>query len=92
MSTQRQPGLESHEAIRNCTIRKAHDEARTLLREIYSSPADLQIVGTQLHVRINALSAPRRSRALAGLCAELTETETTYPGTNLVLVYTVKGH
>ena len=71
---------------------KAHDEARTLLREIYSSPADLQIVGTQLHVRINALSAPRRSRALAGLCAELTETETTYPGTNLVLVYTVKGH
>ena len=70
---------------------KAHDEARTLLREIYSSPADLQIVGTQLHVRINALSAPRRSRALAGLCAELTETETTYPGTNLVLVYSVKG-
>jgi hypothetical protein len=70
---------------------RADDEARTLLREIYSSPADLQIVGNRLHVRINALSAPRRSRALAGLCAELTETETTYPGTDLVLVYSVKG-
>jgi hypothetical protein len=70
---------------------KADDEARTLLREIYSRSADLQIVGNQLHVRIDALSAPRRSRALAGLCAELTETETTYPGTDLVLVYSVKG-
>lgn len=46
---------------------------------------------TQLHVRINALSAPRRTKALAGLCADLTATETTYPGTDLTLVYTVKG-
>jgi hypothetical protein len=35
---------------------------------------------------------PRRSRAVAGLCAELTATETTYPGTDLVLVYSVKGY
>lgn len=70
---------------------RADDEARTLLREIFSSPADLQVLGKQLHVRINALSAPRRSRALAGLCAELTDTETIYPGTDLVLVYSVKG-
>jgi hypothetical protein len=48
-------------------------------------------VGDQLHVRINALSAPRRSRALAALCVELTDTETIYPGTDLTLVYSVKG-
>jgi hypothetical protein len=42
-------------------------------------------------VRINALSAPRRSRALAAVCADLTDTQTTYPGTELTLVYSVKG-
>jgi hypothetical protein len=60
------------------------------LREIFSSPADLHVLGKQLHVRINTLSAPWRSRALAGF-AELTDTETIYPGTDLVLVYSVKG-
>ncbi|MGH8897389.1 MAG: putative transposase [Egibacteraceae bacterium] len=69
---------------------RAGQEARTLLTEIYTAPADLQIVGDQLHVRINPLSAPRRTRALAGLCAELTATQTVYPGTDLTLVYTVK--
>lgn len=69
---------------------RADDEARSLLREIFASPADLQVNGHQLHVRINPLSAPRRTRALAGLCADLTATQTTYPGTNLTLVYAVK--
>jgi len=58
---------------------RAGQEARTLLAEIYTTPADLQIKGNQLHVRINPLSAPRRTRALAGLCAELTATRTIYP-------------
>ncbi|HXH56839.1 putative transposase [Iamia sp.] len=69
---------------------RADDEARSLLREIFASPADLQIVGDKLHVTINPLSAPRRTRALTGLCADLTATHTTYPGTNLTLVYAVK--
>lgn len=70
---------------------RAEDEARSLLREVFASPADLEVIGDQLHVRINALSAPRRTKALAGLCADLTATETTYPGTDLTLVYAVKG-
>jgi prepilin-type processing-associated H-X9-DG protein len=69
---------------------RADDEARTLLREIFSAPGDLEIEGNRLHVRINPLAAPRRSRALAGLCEELTATETLYPGTKLTLVYSVK--
>lgn len=69
---------------------RAHDEARSLLREIFGSPADIQINGNELHVRIHPLSAPRRTRALAGLCADLTATNTTYPGTDLTLIYTVK--
>ena len=71
---------------------RARDEARTLLREIFNAPADLQIIGTDLHVRIHPLSAPRRTQALAGLCADLTATHTAYPGTDITLVYTVKQH
>jgi hypothetical protein len=69
---------------------RADDEARTLLREAFSSPADLQVVGGELHVRLDPLSAPRRTRAIAGLCQELTATRTVYPGTELRLVYSVK--
>jgi transposase-like protein len=70
---------------------RSDDEGRTLLREVFRSPADLEIVGEELHVRINTLSAPRRTRAIAALCEELTATETLYPGTDLKLIYTVKG-
>lgn len=70
---------------------RAEDEGRALLREIYSSPADLEILGDELHVRINALSAPRRTKAMAALCEELNATETTYPGTDMKLVYSAKA-
>jgi hypothetical protein len=35
--------------------------------------------------------SPQPHRALTALCADLTATETTYPGTDLVLVYSVKS-
>ena len=69
---------------------RADDEGRALLREIYSSPADLEILGDELHVRINPLSAPRRTKALAALCEDLNATETNYPETNLTLIYSTK--
>jgi hypothetical protein len=34
---------------------------------------------------------PRRSRALAALCDQLTTTETLYPDTQLKIAYSVKG-
>ena len=66
---------------------RAEDEAHSLLSEAFSASADLEVIDGHLHVRIEPLSAPRRSRAIAALCAELTATETIYPGTDLVLVY-----
>ena len=69
---------------------RADDEARSLLREAFRTPADLTVQDGHLHVHLNPLSAPRRTRALAGLCADLTATETIYPGTNLTLTYTIK--
>lgn len=66
------------------------DEARALLREAFNTPGDLEVAGSTLVVRLDPLSAPRRTRALAALCEELTAAETPYPGTDLVLRYSVK--
>lgn len=70
---------------------RADDEARTLLHEMFRAPADLEVKGDELHVTANPLSAPRRTRAMAALCDELTSTKTRYPGTELMLVYSVKA-
>jgi len=67
-------------------------EGRALLREAFNLSGDLRIVGTQLHVRLDPASAPRRSQALAALCTELNDTETRYPGTDPTLVYSIKQH
>jgi transposase len=69
---------------------RGDDEARALLREAFTLPGDLQIHGGTLHVRLDPASAPRRSRALAGLCTDLTDTASHYPGTDLTIAYSVK--
>jgi hypothetical protein len=71
---------------------RGQDEARSLLREAFTLSGDLHIIGDTLHVRLDPASAPRRSRALAARCTELTATHTRYPGTDLILAYSVKGH
>jgi hypothetical protein len=71
---------------------RGQDEARALMREAFTLPGDLEITGSTLHVRLDPASAPRRSRALAALCVELTDTQTRYPGTDLTLAYSIKGH
>ncbi len=71
---------------------RGDDEARALLREAFTLTGDLQISGNTLHVRLDPASAPRPSKALAALCTELTDTATRYPGTDLTLAYSIKGH
>ena len=70
---------------------RAGDEARSLLREAFTLAGDLQIIDGRLHVTLNPASAPRRSRAIAALCEQLNDTETVYPGTDLVLRYAIKA-
>lgn len=65
------------------------DEARGLARQIFQTEANLipdPQAGT-LTVEIHSLSTPRDDVALEHLCAELTETQTKYPGTELRLIY-----
>jgi transposase len=71
---------------------RADDEGRALLREAFKTTGDIHIDRDTLHVDLDPLSAPRRSRALAALAAELTATETRYPDTDLKIEYTVKGY
>ncbi len=70
---------------------RAHNEARSLLHQAFATPADIRLVDGHIHLTLNPLSAPHRTRAIAGLCHDLTDTQTLYPGTDLPLVYTIKN-
>jgi hypothetical protein len=69
------------------------DDARALLRELYRTSADLQPDSAQqtLTVRLHPLATRAHDAAIRQLCAELTATETTFPGTNLRLIYELAG-
>ncbi len=71
---------------------RAEDEAYALVREALAGSGDLQPAGGQLRVRLDPLTAPRRTRALTTLCDQLNATATLYPGTDLLLHYEVKTH
>jgi hypothetical protein len=43
-------------------------------------------------VKLDPLTAPRRTQALAALCDQLSHAQACYPGTDLVLRYEVKSH
>ena len=71
---------------------RVDDEAYTLIREALTGSGDIQPRDGVLHIRLDPLSAPRRTAALAGLCDQLNATRTRYPGTDLDLHYEVKPH
>ncbi|MGH8523963.1 MAG: putative transposase [Gammaproteobacteria bacterium] len=65
------------------------DDARSLLRATYSTEVDLlpnEQEGT-LTVRLHHLANHSSDDAIRHLCTELNATETTFPGTNLRLLY-----
>ena len=65
------------------------DDARSLVRELFRSEADLtpDLESGELRIRLHSLSNPRSNRAIGHLIAELNASERTYPGTTLKLVY-----
>ncbi len=76
----------------NGAYARADDEAYALIREALTTSGDITPADGTLTVRLDPLSAPRRTRALAALCKQLTATATKYPGTGLTLRYEVKEH
>lgn len=69
--------------------RRAEDEGRTLIQSALASAADIKISKTELSVLIAPLSSQHRTRALAALCKELNAAPTAFPGTNLILHFSV---
>ncbi len=67
----------------------AKKEGRALLREIFSSDADLMPNNQKktLTITIHSLSTPRSNQALQHLCKLMNETQTIYPCTNLTLIF-----
>ena len=65
------------------------DDARTLLRDVFTSEADLipNAEEETLTVRLHHFTNPLSDKAVGRLCEVLNETETTYPGTNMRMIY-----
>ena len=69
------------------------DDARSLLRDLFRSEADLLPDQEQqvLRVQVHPMSNPRANRAITHLLEHLNAAEFTYPGTSLQLVYSFAG-
>jgi hypothetical protein len=70
--------------------RRVEDEGRTLIQSALASTADLEVTNTELRVTLAPLSSPHRTRAIAALCQQLNETETTFPGSSLRLHFAIR--
>ena len=71
---------------------RAGDEACALIREALTASGDIIPGPGELLIRLDPLTAPRRTQALAALCDQLNQAASRYPGTDLVLRYGVKPH
>lgn len=65
------------------------DEGRKLLCEAFQSSGSLEVADGELRVILNPMSAPRRTRAIAALCDQLTAARVRIPGTTLRLKFGV---
>jgi len=67
----------------------AKKDGRQILKEIFTSCADLipDYQNQILYVRLHSLATPRANDAVKNLCAFLNDTNTTFPMTDLKLIY-----
>jgi hypothetical protein len=72
---------------------KRTDDARSLLRDLFRSEADLlpDVERHLLHVQVHPMSNPRSNQAIAHLLEHLNAAEFTYPGTRMKLIYSIAG-
>ncbi len=71
--------------------RRSHQEARKLVGEALRASGDLKVGEKEICVRLEPLSSPHRTAVLSRLCATMSEQNAKYPGTGLVLRYSVRG-
>jgi len=56
-----------------------------------ASAAELEVTQTELRVTLAAQSSPHRTLVIAALCKEVDQTKTIFPGSGLLLRFTIKG-
>jgi hypothetical protein len=65
-------------------------EGCALTRAILQSRGHLRVTDTELHVTLDPLAQPYKTRALAALCKDLTRLDSVFPGTNIKMVFHVR--
>jgi len=76
----------------NTGYKRATDEAHALMRQAFHQSGDIDpTIPGYLTIRLDPLPTQAKTEAVAELCDHLTTTQTRYPGTGLVLRYTVKS-
>lgn len=73
-------------------FKRADDEGRAFLREAVRQPADIEVAGDQVTVRLGHMSAPRFTRSLEDLCAQLNALAPCFPETAYRLRFEAEAH
>jgi hypothetical protein len=72
--------------------RRWRQDGRTIIQSMLQSSGDLEVQAGTLRVILAPQSAPHRSRALGLLCEELNALGTRFPGSDLLLKFSVQGY
>ena len=69
--------------------KNAKKDGRVVLREIFSSDADItpDYKNGTLTITLHSLSTPRANEVVKNMCELLNQTQTIYPGTNLKMIF-----
>jgi hypothetical protein len=72
---------------------KRLDDARSLIRQLFRTEVDLlpDQQNKTLTVRLHPMSTEAHDEIVRYICAEITATETVFPGTDLRLIYEISG-
>jgi hypothetical protein len=76
-------------ALLQTNYARAEDEGRTLLHELFHTPADIVTAGPELRVTLCPMSAPHRTLAVRAICESLNAAALTFPGSHLRLRFAV---
>lgn len=81
-------------AMFNCLnefLKNNQNEGRMLIKQLINSQANIKVDQKNkiLNIKINSMSTPRYNKAVAQLLEMLNDTQTIYPGTDLMLKYQI---
>ena len=65
-------------------------EGRSLVANALARKGDLAVQNGHLWVTLEPMASPNRTQAVARLCDQLNTTDTRYPGTDLIMRYTIQ--